>query len=1821
MEGDAGAPDVKPKATKPRANKTPLQKEVLEASYQLNQHPSVDHRKALGDRIGLTEQEVQAWFTNRRRKDKLAEAKKATGTPGAEGAAGGAAAAPSPGAAVPGAPAGTIPHAAAAGSPAPGAVPAASPKPKAPRAPKAPKLSPTGAAPVVPGQSPPGAAAMGVAGPIPGAPGQLPPGVPAAVPMGGPAGLARHIPAAAAAAPAAASAAAEEEETEDGDEDSGPAAAAWENIRQLCVAARATLPMPFREDGPELGFLFDEPPMPGELAGGGGKRRRMAGPEAEGVGGGGAGGPEGVGSVLLRRPGGNKPIVGQEAGPVGVMTVAELEMRRQQLLMQQQQQQAVLDAARAQAEANGGGAPTGATAKAINAMQKEQERLRKELLKQQERMERERKREADERHRELERHQKEQRKLNDKLEKERAKEEARKLKEMEKMKIAEERELRRLEAAREKERKAEERRKAVEERKKEKDTRRAIIQQERLVLRQRHREGAAGPPDDEELEYRQLLEAAGIDPATIALDPDEDAAQAAAQAAADQALVDAGVPVPAATPPPRKRPRPDLPRPPFPPPSLELHPAWPAPERQPPQAAAAAGTAGNGDAEMTDAEAAPQAPEATPAPEDAQAQPQEQQQQPEVEQEEELSDSLDPDLGTELLVCWSFLQSFADLFGVAVPSLEQLLGALAAGEDSRLLGDVHCALLRLLQADMEDAHDEKERVGRPTANVPHFMDKSVAGSAQRLEEAWAWGFDVDAWRAHLNGRTWPEVLRQVAIVWGRGRARPAVRRPAQDLSKGPRIQGMEGEDVLDDGATGGSLKLRMPQRYTHGTVKAAAWQVLANVGPNGLSVGDLVRRIQKQGLREMRSSKTPEAVVAGSLARDVLFTKVAPATWALTAVVEYHKRKNEARERREAAAAGKKKGGGGGKASDGGAAPGGDGDAEMAEAGAGAEAAGEEAQVKEEAGAKKDGGGAGGRKAKKEPGAAVKEEPKEDATPGAASPAPMDTDAPADGVKQEPKDGGDAGPSSDGADGKADVKQEDAKDGGEAGKDGGAGAEDEEYSGEEEEQQQEEEEQQQEEEAASRGTGDAWVAALLDGGYHSLRLRQRIEALSFLCHAVLDGPTVRAKLELRTEEAMARKKAVFEEAKNDKRKRQEEAALRAAAAAEEARKKAEAAAAAAAAAGSAAPTAPGPDGATPVPGSRGATPAPGAPVDPKAIAAELFGGGAAGAAAGAAAAAAVPADPVKAAEEAKRRAEEEEEDKVKRQQRAEEVRRIDEECAIRAEPLGSDRRHNRYWLFTSGEPNDAGTARLWVELAPEGRWRLLTSPEAFDQLVAALDPRGLREGALAQALARVAETVKAAMPGISPVADPTPYDALPPSTRAALEAGAVARGAVARLAAATVLAADDDDYTEGLEFLEADSGPVSALKRDLLRLEAAVPADAMADSFHSLSWKERVMNAPGLPELRACLGQLEAALLASPDGTTPGLLATVFHRNPPLVRGAWVEVGREVATALPGHASKEILPPVERPDGGPPPEPNDEPLAWLPATLPALALRLLSLDAHVVYREGAPAGRECLAGYRYTIRPAPLDAQPLAGPPGEDGEPVPTASAALPVAVGGGAVVLTNVLADRGRVREANRRVPELPAEVMAMRARDFALPVDEMREQVEEAERDGLFAVVPSVPGTGASGSAAAVAALAASVGGSKKKGRPLPVALPPGATTKRSSGSKSVVIVRQPTPGLGAPPAGGRGKRGGAAGGGGGGRGRGAAKADKADKKGGAKSKKAAVAATPPPAAEEEGDEDGGAPAGVEDLEEPAYLEDDWEDEGNEEGMDDPDDSDYGF
>lgn len=46
-----------------------------------------------------------------------------------------------------------------------------------------------------------------------------------------------------------------------------------------------------------------------------------------------------------------------------------------------------------------------------------------------------------------------------------------------------------------------------------------------------------------------------------------------------------------------------------------------------------------------------------------------------------------------------------------------------------------------------------------------------------------------------------------------------------------------------------------------------------------------------------------------------------------------------------------------------------------------------------------------------------------------------------------------------------------------------------------------------------------------------------------------------------------------------------------------------------------------------------------------------------------------------------------------------------------------------------------------------------------------------------------------------------------------------------------------------------------------------------------------------------------------------------------------------------------------------------EPLAWLPATYAAIALRLLALDAAITYRANVPAARAMLESYKYVQKP------------------------------------------------------------------------------------------------------------------------------------------------------------------------------------------------------------------------------------------------------------
>ncbi|KAL2542099.1 homeobox-1 [Abeliophyllum distichum] len=76
------------------------------------------------------------------------------------------------------------------------------------------------------------------------------------------------------------------------------------------------------------------------------------------------------------------------------------------------------------------------------------------------------------------------------------------------------------------------------------------------------------------------------------------------------------------------------------------------------------------------------------------------------------------------------------------------------------------------------------------------------------------------------------------------------------------------------------LQHRSRHRLTPGTVKFAAYHVLALEGSKGLNVIELADKIQKSGLRDLSTSKTPEASISVALSRDpILFERIAPSTY------------------------------------------------------------------------------------------------------------------------------------------------------------------------------------------------------------------------------------------------------------------------------------------------------------------------------------------------------------------------------------------------------------------------------------------------------------------------------------------------------------------------------------------------------------------------------------------------------------------------------------------------------------------------------------------------------------------------------------------------------------------------------------------------------------------------------------------------------------------------------------------------------------------------------------------------------------------------------
>ncbi|XP_010556849.1 PREDICTED: homeobox-DDT domain protein RLT2-like isoform X2 [Tarenaya hassleriana] len=247
-----------------------------------------------------------------------------------------------------------------------------------------------------------------------------------------------------------------------------------------------------------------------------------------------------------------------------------------------------------------------------------------------------------------------------------------------------------------------------------------------------------------------------------------------------------------------------------------------------------------------------------------------------------------------LLMVWRFLITFADVLGLWPCTLDEFAQAFH-DHDPRLLGEVHIVLLRMIVKDIEDvaratsvglgANQNAAAATNPGGGHPHIVDG-----------AYAWGFDIRCWKRHLNTLTWPEILRQLSLSAGFGSQlkKKNIGQPftheENEVNESENVisslrNGVAAEDAFAKMQERGFSNSRRSQhRLTPGTVKFAAFHILSFEGENGLNILEVAEKIQISGLRDLTTSKTPEASIAAALSRDMkLFERVAPSTYCVRA--------------------------------------------------------------------------------------------------------------------------------------------------------------------------------------------------------------------------------------------------------------------------------------------------------------------------------------------------------------------------------------------------------------------------------------------------------------------------------------------------------------------------------------------------------------------------------------------------------------------------------------------------------------------------------------------------------------------------------------------------------------------------------------------------------------------------------------------------------------------------------------------------------------------------------------------------------------------------
>eukprot|EP01018_Ginkgo_biloba_P030813 Gb_27855 [translate_table: standard] len=199
-----------------------------------------------------------------------------------------------------------------------------------------------------------------------------------------------------------------------------------------------------------------------------------------------------------------------------------------------------------------------------------------------------------------------------------------------------------------------------------------------------------------------------------------------------------------------------------------------------------------------------------------------------------------------------FLYTFADAIELCPFTLDEFVQAFH-DHDSKLLGQIHIALLKLLLDDVESELKSFTSAGGSTRHGSAFNDCRFLRITKSTKSR---GFDVKVWREFLNPLTWPEILRQVALEAGFGpKQKKEVQMSNKSISKG--------ESQI------------APHGLVPGTLKHSLFHILSRKGTTGLKISEMVKHIQDSDLNDLPSSNGLEPLICSTLSSDItLFERI-----------------------------------------------------------------------------------------------------------------------------------------------------------------------------------------------------------------------------------------------------------------------------------------------------------------------------------------------------------------------------------------------------------------------------------------------------------------------------------------------------------------------------------------------------------------------------------------------------------------------------------------------------------------------------------------------------------------------------------------------------------------------------------------------------------------------------------------------------------------------------------------------------------------------------------------------------------------------------------